>query len=228
MTDSSPSPPDLPYELGDLPPTQSAHTESQSAGQGLTIPTTPPPNPALRNGQRVRFNPSDIERSPPEGRSTSRDRSKYLSSPALLGSPGVARPRPALSRNPSSYNSVLDNIPDLPLSPEKEKSAAEAARRARAVAADAKRHSEPAPGYEYSGRWSPESEAITEGSFSNEPLTAGHNDHRQSTATTTTQAHGELDNQTEARELLRAHYQYQGPQEHNKRISGTCSAITLL
>ncbi|KAJ1324541.1 Pheromone-regulated membrane protein 10 [Microdochium nivale] len=52
----------------------------------------------------------------------------------LAESPSPKLPRPALSRNPASYNSMVSPGPDVPMSPEKARSAEDAARRARHAA----------------------------------------------------------------------------------------------
>lgn len=223
--DMADPPPELPFELGDLSSTKvNTETSPASSREDVPVPTTPPQNSAVRNErQRVRFNSSDVEGSspPPPRRSTSRDPNERFSPP------GLRMPRPALSRNPSSYNSVTDNVHNIPLSPVKAKSAADAARRAQALAADAQRHSNIVHDvvhehgyYDPSGRWSPESEPVTEVSYANEPLEHYHHHHQNTSAT-----QGESENTSEARELLRAHWQFLN--QVNTQNSGMFSVFNL-
>ncbi|RWA08513.1 hypothetical protein EKO27_g6598 [Xylaria grammica] len=76
--------------------------------------------------------------------------------------PAPRKLRPALSRNPNSFGSTTSDVADEPLSPEKLASAAAAAERARAVAFD---NSDDA-----GRRWSMESEAVTDASYSEVPM----------------------------------------------------------
>lgn len=222
-------PPEIPYEMGDLSSSTKVDTKASPADSEDNVPTTPPPNSGVRNErQRVRFNSSDVERSlsppPPPRRSTSRDPNERVSSPSLK------KPRPALSRNPSSYNSVLDNVHNIPLSPVKAKSAADAARRAQALAADAQRQSEIVHEvvhehgfYDASGRWSPESEPVTEHSYTS-PVEPYHYLQQQDAGAT--QPPGDAENTSEARELLRAHWKFLN-QANNTGSSGMFSVFTL-
>ena len=229
----------LPYELGDLGPARSNAEADQSypagpagqtgqtgqAGQEERVPSPSSPTySAMRNErQRVRFNSSAANNPPPTTRSPSRERDRQLS-PS-----GIRRPRPALSRNPNSYNSVTSEfVHDESVSPAKAKSAAEAARRAQALAADAlqeephetidahhERHGSHGS-FDMSGRWSPESEPITEISYNGEaPENAAH---QQFISETQPSEHP--DNTTEARELLRAHWKYPAT-PRTSRVPGT-------
>ncbi|RYO76183.1 hypothetical protein DL763_010684 [Monosporascus cannonballus] len=198
----APSSPDLSYELGELTQAR-ADAETSTDSPGANAPSPPLLSSAVRTErQRVRFNSSAAERLP-------RDRSASKDREGQPGSSGVRKPRPALTRNPASYNSVLDDVHNIPLSPEKEKSAAEAARRAQALAADAQQESEtmdngdPGPN-DSSGRWSPESEPVTEASYTGEPFNHGY----QPPELGGTQQHAL--NTSEARELLQAHWHYPG------------------
>ncbi|RYP54138.1 hypothetical protein DL768_001023 [Monosporascus sp. mg162] len=199
----APSSPDLSYELGELTQAR-ADAEISTDSLGANAPSPPLTSSAVRTErQRVRFNSSAAERLPRD-RSTSKDRE------GEPGSSGMRKPRPALTRNPASYNSVLDDVHNIPLSFEKEKSAAEAARRAQALAADAQQESgtvggdeDPGP-YDSNGRWSPESEPVTEASYTGEPLNHGY----QPQDVGGTQQHAS--NTSEARELLQAHWHYPG------------------
>ncbi len=197
---ADPPPPENPFELHDLTSTNVNNTEPNPTVTGDNLPTTPPPNLGPRNGgQRVRFDSSDVQRPPPGG-PTSGERDERLSNP-----PAMRRPRPALSRNPSSYNSVLDNVHDIPLSPAKAKSAADAARRAQALAADAQRHSEllDSPGF-YDIDGTPEEEHVTEAKYTGNP-SDGRNSLQNPLPL---QSNAESENTSEARELLRAHWQF--------------------
>ncbi|KAI0602679.1 hypothetical protein F4775DRAFT_588252 [Biscogniauxia sp. FL1348] len=135
----SPSP-EPSHELHDMTPLGGAN---ESPGDN-PVPSTPGAEESVpvlsRSGTRnerprVRFNSSAAESPPPE-RAVSKDRGEQRLSPS------TAKPRPALLRNPKSYESASGSMHDEPLSPEKAKSAAAAAQRAEAIAADAQRHSE--------------------------------------------------------------------------------------
>ncbi|KAI1635556.1 hypothetical protein F4809DRAFT_651138 [Biscogniauxia mediterranea] len=135
----SPSP-EPSHELHDMTPLGG---RNESPGDN-PVPSTPGaeesvpalPRPGTRNERpRVRFNSSAADNPPPE-RAASKDRGEQRQSPS------AAKPRPALLRNPKSYESATSTVHDEPLSPEKAKSAAAAAQRAEAIAADARRHSE--------------------------------------------------------------------------------------
>ena len=220
----------LPYELGDLGPARSNAEADQSypagpSGQEERVPSPlSPTHSGLRNErQRVRFNSSAANPPPSAARSPSRDRG--------LSPSALRRPRPALSRNPSSYNSVTsDFVHDEPLSPVKAKSAAEAARRAQALAVDAHKEEdeviettqERQSSYDMSGRWSPESEPVTEVSYTGEP--AENTTHRSfmsgvtgmggvSGAPRQSVRQSAPPDSTEARELLRAHWKFSLNQE---------------
>ena len=218
----------LPYELGDLGPARSNAEADQSypagpSGQEERVPSPLSPTPSgLRNErQRVRFNSSAANPPPATARSPSRDRA--------LSPSAIRRPRPALSRNPNSYNSVTsDFVHDEPLSPAKAKSAAEAARRAQALAVDAHKEEDEVPetaherhgSYDMSGRWSPESEPVTEVSYTGEPVE--HTAHQSfmsgvtgPTGTTGGARQSAVPDSTEARELLRAHWKFPTNQDAN-------------
>ena len=226
-----------PYELGDLGSARPHAEVDQSypagpagltgqAGQEERVPSPSSPTySAMRNErQRVRFNSSAANNPfPSAARSPSRERDRQLS-PS-----GIRRPRPALSRNPNSYNSVTsDFVHDESVSPAKAKSAAEAARRAQALAADAlqeephetaEAHHERHDSHgsiDMSGRWSPESEPVTEISYVGEaPENAAQ---QQFISETRPPEHS--DNTTEARELLRAHWKYPAT-PRTSRVPGT-------
>ncbi|KAI8627344.1 hypothetical protein F5Y19DRAFT_176178 [Xylariaceae sp. FL1651] len=78
---------------------------------------------------------------------------------------GTRKLRPALSRNPNSSDSVSCDMADELLSPEKAASAAAAAQRARAVAMDARDHSN-----DSSQRWSMETETVTDAGYVEVPM----------------------------------------------------------
>ena len=137
----------------------------------------------------------------------------------------------ATCRSASSISPEVDDGPfvhDESVSPAKAKSAAEAARRAQALAADAlqeephetidahhERHGSHGS-FDMSGRWSPESEPITEISYNGEaPENAAH---QQFISETQPSEHP--DNTTEARELLRAHWKYPAT-PRTSRVPGT-------
>lgn len=112
----------------DLQDTHSHHLSSHTPTASST-----PGNGDKVGKPRVRFNSSAAQNPiAPAAMHKSKDSSAGLSPPTT--------PRPVLSRNPSSYNSVLDPGPDMPMSPEKAKSVEDAVRRGEA-AAHAARHS---------------------------------------------------------------------------------------
>ncbi|KAI0964928.1 hypothetical protein F4678DRAFT_454548 [Xylaria arbuscula] len=117
-------------------------------------------------------------------------------------SSGARKLRPALSRNPNSFGSTASDVADNPLSPGKRASAAAAAERARAVAFDTWQNSNNS-----SNRWSMDSDAVTDASYSEVPIANSYISPR---------AHEEvpLDHgaklDVEAQGLLRAHTQNLG------------------
>ncbi|KAI0166494.1 DUF1212-domain-containing protein [Xylariaceae sp. FL1272] len=81
---------------------------------------------------------------------------------------GARKLRPALSRNPNSFGSASGDGTDENITPKKAASAAAAAERARAVAEDAHSDYESPPS---SRRWSIASEALSDRSYSEVPMT---------------------------------------------------------
>ncbi|KAI1754136.1 hypothetical protein F4782DRAFT_493383 [Xylaria castorea] len=188
---------DPPRELDDLSPSGVESAGNIGVGRGASRSTGSPALPANNTQQerpKVRFNSEDhshAEAARAWGEQQSRvsaGRRKQL--------------RPALARNPSSYGSATSDVCNEPLNPTKVASAASAAaaaERARAVATDAWRNSTS------SRRWSTESEAVTDGSYSEVPMADSY-------ATHISQAHDDMPSgdhaaklEAEAEGLLKAH-----------------------
>ncbi|KAI0535121.1 hypothetical protein GGR58DRAFT_480228 [Xylaria digitata] len=115
---------------------------------------------------------------------------------------GPRRLRPALSRNPNSSGSATSDVVDEPLSPQKLASAAAAAERARAVAFDAWHNSD-----DSSRRWSTESEAVTDASYSEVPMAHAYTSQTSGDASS---GDNSAKLEAEAEGLLKAHTQNLG------------------
>ncbi|KAI0527715.1 hypothetical protein F5B22DRAFT_582015 [Xylaria bambusicola] len=145
---------ETPRELDDLSPLSVVDFGTEKASP-VSRSSTPQERPKVRFNSKVDLPALAAETAAePSGE----QRRPASSKPQVL--------RPALSRNPSSYNSAASDIGDEPLSPQKRASAAAAAERARAVALDTWHHSN-SPN---SRRWSIESDAVTDASYSEVPI----------------------------------------------------------
>ncbi|KAI8951633.1 hypothetical protein F4801DRAFT_277705 [Xylaria longipes] len=197
--------PDPPRELDDLSPTGGVGADrdtSRSPGSRAS-----PANNTQQERPKVRFNGEDHSHA-----EAARARGEQQS-PVSSGA-RARKLRPALARNPNSFGSATSDVADEPLilNPTKLASAAAAAERARAVAIDAWRDSTSRR------RWSAESDAMTDGSYSEVPMTKSyaHQTHGDVHAT-------RLD--AEAEELLKAHTQQ--PNSTFRDISGNPSQTEL-
>ncbi|KAI1500046.1 hypothetical protein F5X99DRAFT_388057 [Biscogniauxia marginata] len=160
------------------------------------------PRPDTKNEKpRVRFNSSAAD-NPPAERARSKDRGEQRQSQ------GATKPRPALLRNPKSYDSASGTVHDEPLSPEKAKSAAAAAKRAEAIAADARRHSESGDSEAYNavGRGS----LISDMGADNSDNITCVNAYSEDQSSGDTPQYGSSKQTSEAEELLSAHRQHLG------------------
>ncbi|KAI0192428.1 hypothetical protein F4808DRAFT_443128 [Astrocystis sublimbata] len=197
MEPPSPYPP---RELDDLSPPAGMSTEKDAGDIGAARDLSQSPGRrASPTGQqekpKVRFNGDDHPRTEATG-----DRTEKQS---LSPAGGARKLRPALSRNPSSFGSATSEaVHNESADPTKLASAVAAAERARAVAIDAWRDSTD------SRRWSMSSDAITDGSYSEVPMT--HSFAPQAEAEAETDAASEANTaklEDEAERLFNAHTQ---------------------
>ncbi|KAI0452220.1 hypothetical protein F5B21DRAFT_352693 [Xylaria acuta] len=184
--------PDPPRELDDLLPQGVEHARDVGADRDLNRSPgsrAPPANNTQQERPKVRFNGEDHSHAE-AARARGEQQSPVPS--------GARKLRPALARNPNSFGSATSDVAAEPLNPAKLASAAAAAERARAVAVDAWRDSTS------SRRWSMESEAVTDGSYSEVPMAGSY----------APPAHGDAPSgdhatklEAEAEGLLKAHTQ---------------------
>ncbi|KAI0429928.1 hypothetical protein F5Y09DRAFT_342146 [Xylaria sp. FL1042] len=195
-----PSDPDPPRELDDLsPPAVGDSTAIRDVRTEKDTDKNPRNHETASNIQqerttKVRFN-SKVNLPAAAAEAAEAHGEKHR--PESLG---PRKLRPALSRNPNSFGSAASEVVDEPLSPVKRASAAAAAERARAVAFDTWNNCDD-PG----GRWSMDSDAVTDASYSEVPIANSY---------ASPQAHrgAPLDDhgpklEVEAQGLLRAHTQ---------------------
>ncbi|KAI1268712.1 DUF1212-domain-containing protein [Xylariaceae sp. FL1019] len=115
---------------------------------------------------------------------------------------GARKLRPALSRSPNSFGSASGDVTDGNITPKKAASAAAAAERARAVAEDAHSDYESPPS---SRRWSTASEALSDRSYSEVPMTASVP--KVETQTDPSPSYQSAMATAQAEELIKAHTQ---------------------
>lgn len=202
-----PEPGPAAHELSALAPVHSHESSSAAdtpspgtppATSGNVSPQSPASPSGVKDKPRVRFNSAAAVQEPPAPLARSAGSGAGPTSPS-----GLQKPRPALSRNPYSYNSTSSDIPEEPQSPEKVKSATEAAKRAQALAQDTSEGE--IDEYEFAGstgRSSFESEAVTEASYNE------HGGYAQIANETESDAQAAY--AAEADRLLRAHRMQSG------------------
>ncbi|KAK5637414.1 hypothetical protein RRF57_013126 [Xylaria bambusicola] len=179
-----------PRELDDLSPPSVVDFGAERASP-VSRSSTPQERPKVRFNSKVDLPALAAE---PAAETSGEQRRPASSKPQVL--------RPALSRNPSSYNSAASDIGDASLSAQKRASAAAAAERARAVALDTWLLSN-SPDSPDSRRWSIESEAMTDASYSEVPIANSYASPQVQDYASLNDHGGQLD--VEAQGLLKAH-----------------------
>ncbi|KAI1362803.1 hypothetical protein F5Y08DRAFT_311197 [Xylaria arbuscula] len=199
---------DPPRELDDLsPPAVVDFGAVRSPSNSDSRSSTPQERPKVRFNSKV-----DLPALATEAAKASGEQNRLASSkPPVL--------RPALSRNPSSFNSTASDVDDEPVSPAKRASAAAAAERARAVALDTWHHSN-----NPENRWSIDSGAVTDNSYSEVPIVNSYARH-QGHEHVSSNDHNKFE--VEAEGLFKAHTQNLGGGALQNLTAGNASQAYL-
>ncbi|KAF2013942.1 DUF1212-domain-containing protein [Aaosphaeria arxii CBS 175.79] len=194
------------HELEDWPPQFETDAQNTATNTPDYQRSATPVSPERHGRPRVRFDSRAAAAPPP----TSTERPAAAAPEQQRSPPGLKKPRPVLSRNPNSSSSVVSEaFSDESMSAEKAKSAADAARRAQAMAIEAWNESTTthAQSQDATRRWSSGSEAFTDPDFAERGYTSDYTRLQDLEAGQQREGEPQGGFNAEAANLLRAHTQ---------------------